>query len=426
VELNMSIDLSVEPRDGVAPDPLPRELHAHAPGTPDLIASDDEALKAAHRLAAQFAPEAALRDRERRLPWAELDAFVASGLWGITVPREYGGAGVRNGTLAEVTAIIAAADGSLGQIPQNHFYALEVLRVGGSVEQQRFFYERVLAGERFGNALAEIGHKDFKRRTRLTRAAEGWHVDGRKFYCTGALYAHWIPTLVVADDEGRDVTYLAFVPRDTPGVTVTDDWDGFGQRVTGSGSVQFEHVRVEPEWVVPFQVSFERATTIGPVAQIMHAAIDLGQARGAFEAALQFVRERSRPWIDAKVERAADDPLTIAQFGDLAARLRAAEALLRRAGRFVDTAQAKATDRSVAEASVAVAEARALTTTVSLDAGSRLFELAGTAATLDGLGLDRFWRNARTHTLHDPVRWKYHAVGNFYLNDKLPPRHGAL
>ena len=422
----MSIDLSVEPRDGVAPDPLPRELHAHAPGTPDLIASDDEALQVAHRLAAQFAPEAALRDRERRLPWAELDAFVASGLWGITVPREYGGAGVRNGTLAEVTAIIAGADGSLGQIPQNHFYALEVLRVGGSVEQQRFFYERVLAGERFGNALAEIGHKDFKRRTRLTRAAEGWHVDGRKFYCTGALYAHWIPTLVVADDEGRDVTYLAFVPRDTPGVTVTDDWDGFGQRVTGSGSVQFEHVRVEPEWVVPFQVSFEHATTIGPVAQIMHAAIDLGQARGAFEAALQFVRERSRPWIDAKVERAADDPLTIAQFGDLAARLRAAEALLRRAGRFVDTAQAKATDRSVAEASVAVAEARALTTTVSLDAGSRLFELAGTAATLDGLGLDRFWRNARTHTLHDPVRWKYHAVGNFYLNDKLPPRHGAL
>ena len=420
----MTLDLSVETSDAVAANPLPPELHP--PLKPDLITDDEQALATARRLAEKFAPEAAQRDRERRLPWAELDAFVASGLWGITVPREFGGAGVRNGTLAEVTAIIAAADGSLGQIPQNHFYALEVLRVGGSVEQQRFFYERVLAGERFGNALAEIGHKDFKRRTRLTRAADGWHVDGRKFYCTGALYAHWIPTLVVADDEGRDVTYLAFVQRDTPGVTVTDDWDGFGQRVTGSGSVQFEHVRVEPEWVVPFQVSFEQATTIGPVAQIMHAAIDLGQARGAFDAALQFVRERSRPWIDAKVERAADDPLTIAQFGDLAVRLRAAEALLRRAGRFVDAAQAKPTDRSVAEASVAVAEARALSTTVSLDAGSRLFELAGTAATLDGLGLDRFWRNARTHTLHDPVRWKYHAVGNFYLNDKLPPRHGAL
>ncbi|RFU45062.1 SfnB family sulfur acquisition oxidoreductase [Paraburkholderia sp. DHOC27] len=416
----MSLDLSIDTAEVAAPD------QAHVPCTPQRIVDDAHALRVARSLAETFATEAALRDRERRLPWAELDAFVASGLWAITVPREFGGPGVRNGTLAEVIATISAADGSLGQIPQNHFYALEVLRVGGSLEQQRFFYERVLAGERFGNALAEIGHKDFQRRTRLTRTEHGWFVDGKKFYCTGALYAHWIPTLVVADDDGRDVTYLAFVPRETPGVTVTDDWDGFGQRVTGSGSVQFEHVRVEPEWVVPFQVSFEHATTIGPVAQIMHAAIDLGQARGAFAAALAFVRERSRPWIDAKVERASDDPLTIAQFGDLAVRLRAAEASLRRAGRITDTAQAQPSDRSVAEASIAVAEARALTTTVSLDAGSRLFELAGTAATLDQLGLDRFWRNARTHTLHDPVRWKYHAVGNFYLNDKLPPRHGAL
>ncbi|MBN3766979.1 SfnB family sulfur acquisition oxidoreductase [Burkholderia sp. Ac-20365] len=394
--------------------------------TPDLITDDAHALRVAKRLADEFAPEAAARDRERRLPWAELDAFVASGLWGMTVPREFGGAGVSSATLAEVTATIAAADGSLGQIPQNHFYALEVLRVGASAGQQRFFFDRVLAGERFGNALAETGHKDFKRRTRLTRTTAGWHIDGRKFYCTGALYAHWIPTLVITEERGRDITCLAFVPRNAHGVEVIDDWDGFGQRVTGSGSVQFNHVRVEPEWVVPFQASFERPTTIGPVAQIMHAALDLGQARGAFQAALQFVREHSRPWIDAKVDRATDDPLTIAQFGDLAVRLRAAEALLRRAARFVDAAQAGPTERSVAEASVAVAEARALTTTISLDAGSRLFELAGTSATLDGLGLDRFWRNARTHTLHDPVRWKYHAVGNYYLNDKLPPRHGAL
>ncbi|MFT4438042.1 SfnB family sulfur acquisition oxidoreductase [Caballeronia sp. 15715] len=403
------------------PTPSPRPVRA-----PDLVKDDAQALDVAKRLADEFAPDAALRDRKRRLPWAELDAFVLSGLWGITVPRAYGGADVSNGVLAEVTAIISAADGSLGQIPQNHYYALEVLRVGGSHAQKRFFYERVLAGERFGNALAEIGNKDFKRRTRLTRAPGDWHIDGQKFYCTGALYAHWIPTLVVADDDGRDVTYLVFVPRAAQGVSVTDDWDGFGQRVTGSGSVRFDHVAVQPEWVIPSQTSFDRPTTIGPLAQIIHAAIDLGQARGAFEASLPFIRERSRPWIDAKVARASDDPLTIAQVGDLAVRLRAAEALVRRAGRAVDAAQAEPTERSVAQASIAVAEARALTTTASLDAGSRLFELAGTAATLDGLGLDRFWRNARTHTLHDPVRWKYHAIGNFYLNEKLPPRHGAL
>ena len=420
--------MSAQPSFAIEPPPaLAEDTTFPAPSRPPArLADDAAALEAARDLAATFATEAALRDRERKLPWAELDAFVASGLWAITVPREYGGTGVRTETLAEVTATIAAADGSLGQIPQNHFYALEVLRVGASPSQQRFFYERVLAGERFGNALAEIGQKDFKRRTRLSRDTSGWRVDGRKFYCTGALYAHWIPTLVVSEEAGRDGTWLVFVPRNAHGVTITDDWDGFGQRVTGSGSVQFDGVRVEPEWIVPFQTSFERPTTIGPLAQILHAAIDLGQARGAFQAALKFVRERSRPWIDAEVARAADDPLLVVQFGDLAARLRGAEALVRRAARAVDAAQAVPDERSVAHASIAVAEARALTTTISLDAGSRLFELAGTAATLDGLGLDRFWRNARTHTLHDPVRWKYHAIGNYFLNDVLPPRHGAI
>src|SRR5580698_2835426 len=116
-------DLSIDTPETATP----RVSHEPNPH-PERIADDAHALLAAQRLAETFAPEAALRDRERRLPWTELDAFVASGLWGISVPREYGGAGVRNGTLAEVTAIIAAADGSLGQIPQNHFYALEVLR----------------------------------------------------------------------------------------------------------------------------------------------------------------------------------------------------------------------------------------------------------------------------------------------------------
>lgn len=416
----MSLLFTPPPEDGrVPPAPAPQQ-------TPHVVRDDAEAIEIAHRLAAVFAPDAALRDRERRLPWAELEAFSASGLWGITVPREYGGAGVSNTTLAEVIAIIAAADGSRGQIPQNHFYALEVLRVGGTAAQKAFFYARALAGERFGNALAEIGHKDFRRRTRLTQDGDGFRIDGKKFYCTGALYAHWIPTLVVAEDAGQEVTWLAFVPRAAAGVTVTDDWDGFGQRVTGSGSVGFDNVRVEAEWVVPFLASFERPTTIGPVAQLMHAAIDLGIGRGALAATLPFLRDHARPWIDARVERATDDPLTLHHLGEVHVRLRAAEALVRRAGRITDAAQQAPDERTVAEASVAVAAARALTTTASLLAGTRLFELGGTSATLDHRGLDRFWRNARTHTLHDPVRWKYHAVGNFHLNHTLPPRHGAI
>lgn len=393
---------------------------------PTLLRSDEAAIRAAEKLAEEFAPGASVRDANRLLPWKELDTFTASGLWAITVPKEYGGAGVSTGTLARVTSIIAAADGSLSQIPQNHFYALEVLRVGGTEAQKRFFYGRVLAGDRLGNALAEIGHKDFKRRTRLIREGGKLFVDGKKFYCTGAIYAHWIPTLVTAEENGREVLYLVFVPRAAPGVVIYDDWDGFGQRVTGSGSVSFDRVEVQEDWVVPFTASFERPTTIGPLAQIIHAAIDLGIGQGAYAEMLRFVRERARPWIDSKVERAADDPLTLHRAGQVRVQLRAAEALLSRAARLVDAAQADMNEQSVAEASIAVAEAKILTTNAGLFAANRLFELSGTSSTMTDDNLDRYWRNVRTHTLHDPVRWKYQAVGQYYLNGRLPPRHGAI
>ena len=388
-----------------------------------VIASDEEAIETAEWLASAFASGAAARDRDRILPWTELDRFTASGLWGITVPKAQGGAGVSAVTLARVIAIIAAADGSLAQIPQNHFYALEVVRSGGSPAQQALFHGLALTGHRFGNALAETGARDFTRRTRLLAEGGQLLVEGRKFYCTGAIFAHWIPTLAV-DEAGRK--QLVFIPRSARGVEIVDDWDGFGQRVTGSGSVILDRVEVDPDWVVPFDDSFDRPTRIGPLAQLLHAAIDLGIGRGAFAATLPFIRDRSRPWIDARVARASEDPLTLAGAGEVSVRLSAAAALVDRAGRAVDAAIAGPTEDSVAEASLAVAAARSLTTTAGLLAASKLFDLTGTSATMAEDNLDRHWRNVRTHTLHDPVRWKYHAVGNSTLNGVRPPRHGAI
>nr|WP_314577326.1 SfnB family sulfur acquisition oxidoreductase [uncultured Pseudomonas sp.] len=401
---------------------LPRETQA-APATA-IIRDDAQALDTARALAETFKQQSALRDRERRLPHIELEQFSRSGLWGISVPKTFGGAGVSSVTLAEVIRIISAADGSLGQIPQNHFYALEVLRVNGSPEQQKRLYAEVLAGQRFGNALAELGTKTaHDRTTRLSRDGQGWRINGRKFYSTGALYAQRIPTSVI-DDDG--IQRLAFVTANAAGLSVIDDWSGFGQRTTGSGSVVFENVYVDADDVVPFQTAFERPTTVGPLAQILHAAIDTGIARAAYEDALHFVRTRTRPWIDSGIEKAVDDPLTLHGFGKLSIRLHAAEALLERSGEYLDRAQAETTAENLAQASVAVAEARAISTEISLAASSTLFELAGSQATLAEHGLDRHWRNARVHTLHDPVRWKYHAIGNFYLNDVNPPRRGTL
>ena len=389
-----------------------------------VIQSDAEALSVARELAAHFKRESTVRDRERRLPFDELELFSHTGLWGITVPKAYGGAGVSNVTLAEVVSLISAADSSLGQIPQNHFYALEVLRVNGSEAQKQRLYTEVLNGQRFGNALAELGTKTaHDRTTHLAKTEHGYRINGRKFYATGALYAQRIPTSVV-DDHG--VQHLAFVRSDSDGLKVIDDWSGFGQRTTGSGSVVFDNVFVASDDVIPFQSAFERPTPVGPLAQILHAAIDTGIARAAFEDALNFVRHKTRPWIDATTDIASEDPLTLKSFGQLSVRLHAAEALLERSGEFLDIAQTNTTASTIAAASIAVAEARAISTEVALSAASTLFELAGSQATLAEYGLDRHWRNARVHTLHDPVRWKYHAVGNYYLNSENPPLRGTI
>lgn len=388
------------------------------------IESDDEALETAGKLAAQFAATAAVRDAERRLPFAELDELAKSGLLAITVPAQYGGLDVSNAVLAEVTAILAEADSSIGQIPQNHFYILEALRTDGSEEQKRYFFGRALAGDRFGNALSERGTKTVGHyNTRIARDGPGYRISGTKYYSTGVLFADWV-TVFALDEEDRLV--MAFVPRGTEGVEIVDDWDGFGQRTTGSGTTILNNIYVHADSVVLHHKGFERPTTIGSVGQIIHAGIDLGIARAAFAETLEFVRTRSRPWMDSGAERAADDPLTIAKVGQIAIRLEAASALVERAGRKVDAAQIETTQATVVEATLAVAAAKVLTTEIAIEATNTLFELAGTSAVKAELNLDRHWRNARTHTLHDPVRWKYHVVGNYHLNGVIPPKNGAL
>lgn len=388
------------------------------------IDSDAEAIKVAKELADAFAPGAAERDRERRLPIDELDAYSQSGLLAITVPKEYGGAGVSNVTLAEVTAIISAADGSIGQIPQNHLYMVEGIRLAASEAQKRSLFERVLAGDRLGNAFTEIGGKtpvDFK--TRLVRRGDGYVLNGQKFYSTGAIFAHVI--VAVALDE-NDRTVLVFLERSTPGLRLIDDWAGFGQRTTGSGTTLFDEISVVPEQVVPHQEAFDRPTSMGPVAQLIHAAVDVGIARAALADALSFTRQYARPFFETKYQHGREDPHVIAAAGELAIRVDSANDLLRRAGRFTDIAQDNPTAATVAAASIAVAEAKALASEASLLVSSKLFELAGSRSTLEQYDFDRHWRNARTHTLHDPVRYKYVNVGNYYLNGILPPRHGAI
>ena len=408
--------------------PRIKDLEASGPPRPTtpahIIQDDQEAIDIAQRLAKGFAQEAALRDRERRLPVAELDAFSQSGLWGMTIPKAYGGAEVSYVTVGEVITIISAADPSLGQIPQNHIGILDIIRLCASEEQKRFFFGEVLKGVRLGNAFSEKGSKTVGHfETQIRPHGDGYVVNGQKFYCSGALLAHLVP--VAATDE-RGKAQLAFVERVAPGMRVIDDWSSFGQRTTASGTVLLEDAFVPASHVIPAHEAYDRPTANGAVLQIIHAGIDLGIAQAAIDETIHFVRSYTRPWIDSGQEYGYEDMYSIAQIGDLKMRLHAAEALLERSGRAVDAAIANPNEDSVAAASIAVAEAKVVTTEIAIQATNKLFELAGTRSTLEEYNLDRHWRNARTHTLHDPVRWKFQAIGNYYLNNIKPPRHAWI
>jgi len=401
----------------------------------EVLFSATEAVAAAQAYAESIAGGVIERDRAGAVPYAELAALDASGLLGITVPAAYGGPDLSPVVLAEVIRTIAAVDPAIAQVPQAHFLFVDVLAVHGRPPQQERLFADVLAGARLGNGMAERGGQhaqDLQTRLRSVSKGEGaegrLRLDGRKYYCTGAISARWIGVSAL-DDGGRLV--LAFVEREAQGVTVDDDWDVMGQRATVSGTATFDRVPVDPELVVPYERAFSVPQQLGARAQLVHAAIQTGIAGGALRDAGEFVRTRARPFFEAAragwAERAADDPHVLARYGRLATRVRAAEALLRSAADTLD--EVTLHPRGAADAargSVAVAEAKAFASEVAVEVASDLFALSGASAADQRYDLSRHWRNARTHASHDPVDWKYHHVGNYLLNDVRPPNHGQL
>jgi SfnB family sulfur acquisition oxidoreductase len=400
----------------------------------EVLFSATKTLAVARSYAESISDGVIERDRAGAVPYAELAALDASGLLGITVPATHFGPDLSPVVLAEVIRTIAATDPAIAQIPQVHFLFVDVLAAHGSAAQQERLFADVLAGARLGNGLAERGGQhaqDLK--TRLVTGPPGPHgkvlrLEGRKYYCTGAISARWIGVSAL-DDDNRLV--LAFVDRDAPGVTVHDDWDVMGQRATVSGSAVFDQVPVDPGLVIPYGRAFEVPQQLGARAQLVHAAIQVGIAGGALRDAGEFVRTRARPFFEATragwAEVAAADPHTIHRFGRLATQVRAAEALLTAAATTLEEVTRFPRDAgAAARGSIAVAEAKAFASDVAVEVASDLFALAGASAADERHDLSRHWRNARTHASHDPVDWKYHHVGNFWLNQVLPPNHGQL
>ncbi len=396
------------------------------PSVPHL-STESEALLIAGEFAESLRDTVVERDRSGELPVAELARLDASGLLAITVPARDGGPDLPVTTLAEVIRRIAAVDPAIAQAPQAHYLLVDIVSVWGSERQRRALLGDVLAGRRLGNALAERGgHHAQDLQTRVHRIDSGLRLHGRKYYCTGALTSHWLGVTAL-DDDGRVV--LAFVPRDADGVTLDRDWNVMGQRATVSGGATFDAVEVA--YVVDYQHAFAVPQQLGARAQLVHAAIEAGIAGGALADAHRFVTEKARPFFEAAragwAHTAAEDPHTIGRFGRLATRVRAAESLLADAAAVqAQIGREPADAQAAARGSVAVAQAKAFACETAVDVGSELFALSGASAADEKHDLSRHWRNARTHSSHDPVDWKFHHVGNWLLNGVLPPNHGQL
>lgn len=390
-----------------------------------IIENDQDAINAAYQVA-DFALEGRnYRDQTRTLPFAEIEQFSQKGLGGLRIPKQYGGAYVSNKTLARVFRILNKADSSVGQIPQNQISLLYLIDLMGTEAQKQFIFQQILDGKRLANGGPERHTKDSKTlNTSLSIENGHYYLQGEKFYSTGSSFADWLAIKAI-HPEGHVV--LVLVDREAQGVEVINDWDGFGQRTTSSGSVRLNHVEIDPFLIFDERILTAAPTYRGAYSQLLQTAIDVGIAEAAFEDTLATVK-KARPIVDAQVEKASFEHYTLQEIGKLQIQLEAAILLLDEAAEYLDELDQldAVTDEQAARASILVAEAKIYANDAALNISEKLLELGGSRSSLSQFNLDQHWRNARVHTLHDPVRWKLHALGDYYLNHKLPARHAWI
>ncbi|GAA2582264.1 SfnB family sulfur acquisition oxidoreductase [Dactylosporangium fulvum] len=379
-----------------------------------VLHSDDEAVAAAHELAAVWRELGPLRDQDRAVPRTELALLARSGLLAMTVPKRFGGPGLGTGTLTRVFAILSAADAALAQVPQNHFGALYGLDLEDDDDERKaFFLAEAIAGARFGNAGHERGKGGRSLpKTTIVDDGDGYRINGSKSFCTGALTAQWVP-VSAAHPDGWLAT--AILPQGTPGLVILEDWDAFGQRATVSGSAELTDSWVPSRYV--FNQSGRRKPDTAfryTRSQLTHAAIQLGIAEEVLARADRLDTGTLAPAVAGRFRAWRDD---------LELEIAATAALVARAAALIDevVAAGRATADSALGVGIAVDEAKCLAYDLGPAATDGFVEFLDAGYTDAEPGFDRHWRNARTHSLHDPIRWRRHYVGDFHLNGTPPP-----
>lgn len=389
--------------------------------------ADYEQLAARFRpIFARIAAGAVERERSRSLPFEPIQWLKEAGFGAVRVPVAYGGAGASLPQLFQLLIELAEADSSVPQALRGHFAFVEDrlnAHASASAPQDKWF-ARFVAGELVGNAWTEVGAvKIGEVGTRVSQKDGKWVVNGTKYYSTGSIFADWIDLFAQRDDNGRNV--IAVVSTHQSGVQQSDDWDGFGQRTTGSGTSVFTDAVVEEENILDFDTRFKYQTAF---YQLVLIAVLAGSGRAALRDFSREVRERTRIFSTGNAPRVSQDAQVLQVIGKASAQVYAAEATALRAAipaqrayeaRFGNDAAAEHAANVAAE--LESAQAQVVIADLALRVTTDLFNTLGASATSDKKQLDRHWRNARTAASHNPLIYKERIIGDWEVNGSEPP-----
>lgn len=364
--------------------------------------------------------DAAAREGRRELPFEGFDAFRRSGLGRLRLPVEWGGLGGSLLDEFEVITALAAADSNLAHALRIHFDQTEALLLSARTPFNDLQIQRVIDGAIFGGASTERGtSRPGEYTTALRRDGEHYRLDGRKYYSTGTAFSDYA-RVGVLNDEGQPVVVIVPVGRE--GLTVLDDWDGMGQRMTASGSLVFENLLVRADEITERGLSTLAGRHGGALRQLHLVAVAAGIVRNVVADARRYVLEHGRPVLHSPAPSAREDAFIQQVVGTLSAHSHAIDALVRENARVLDRsaqairAGAPDADSLVLEGALATARTQLVVSKLALEAGERLFEAGGASATSRAHNFDRHWRNLRTIFSHNPLLHKARVVGDYDLN----------
>lgn len=373
------------------------------------------------------------REQTGERPFAAIELVKAARLGALRVPRADGGGGASLRELFDTVIGLAAADVNVAHILRGHFaHVEERLRLGG--ERRDNAVDLALSGAIVGNASTELGSDvvgGFTWATTLVPDGAGYRLNGTKYFTTGTLYADY--TEVLASDP-TGATVVALVPTDRDGVTVLDDWDGFGQRATGTGTAIFDDVAVSVDETIPFAPPEDdgepQLYLSGAFFQLYVTALEAGVLHALRDDAVAHVHQRSRTFAWAPAPAAVDDPLLHREIGEIAAAAYAARATVLASA----DALAVAFDADVAgtdadlhlahDASLQAASAKVVVDALAQKAASQIFDVGGASVVRQSHGLDRHWRNVRTLASHNPTPYKAQAIGDHHVRGTRLPGSG--